>query len=656
MGFKNPLKLLYRIYWRLWMKNKQTLGFQTEVKQMLHLVVHSLYSNKEIFLRELISNASDALDKLRFLALSNADLYENDSNLQISMDYNEKLKTITIKDNGVGMSWDEAVENLGTIAKSGTKEFLSQLSGESSKDSQLIGQFGVGFYSAFIVADNVTVKSRRAGAKAEEGIIWESSGDGNFTIENTVLPQRGTEIILHLKADETEFASDWRLKSIISKYSDHICWPIVMKKSSVNESSEDDENAEKKEVTDKPAEFETVNKATALWTLQKSDISDEDYKTLYKHISHDYQDPLIWAHNHVEGKQEYTSLLYVPAHAPFDMWQQEHKHGLKLYVKRVFILDETVQFLPRYLRFIKGIIDANDLPLNISREILQDNKQVEAIKAASTKRVLGMLEKLSTDDKEQYQKFWDEFGLVLKEGPIEDFANKEAIAKLLRFATTHVDSSKQSISLEEYVNRMQETQDKIYYITASSYNAAKNSPHLEIFKKKGIEVLLLSDKVDEWLVGYLSEFSGKKLQSISKGKIELDKQEATSTEEKEQEESLAPMLKQIKEALGPLVKDVIPTNRLTDSPACIVAAEDDMGLEMKRILLAAGQKVPETQPVFEINPKHPLIIRLHDIHDDNHFNEWVKVLFEQSILAEGGQLDNPADFVARVNKLLLSPA
>ncbi|MCL9684604.1 molecular chaperone HtpG [Legionella maioricensis] len=617
---------------------QQTMGFQTEVKQMLHLVVHSLYSNKEIFLRELISNASDALDKLRFLALSNGTLFENDSDLKITIQSNEKLKTITINDNGIGMSWDEAVENLGTIAKSGTKEFMSQLTGESAKDSQLIGQFGVGFYSAFIVADKVTVKSRRAGLKAEEGIVWESSGDGEFTIGYEKKATRGTEITLHLKAEDDEFLSDWRIRSIISKYSDHICWPIVMKKT-----SEDDKKTD---------EFETVNKATALWTMQKSEISDEEYKLLYKHISHDYLDPLTWSHNHVEGKHEYITLLYIPSHAPYDMWQQEVKHGLKLYVKRVFIMDDATQFLPRYLRFVKGIVDASDLPLNVSREILQDNKQVESIRAACTKRVLSMLEKMSTSDKENYQKFWDEFGLVLKEGPVEDFANKESIAKLLRFATTMSGSEKQEVTLDEYVSRMKEGQDKIYYITASSYNAAKHSPHLEIFKKKGIEVLLLSDKIDEWLVGYMNEFAGKKLQSISKGKVELG--DESTDQIKEQEKTLEPLIKHIKTVLNERVKDVLVTNRLTDSPACIIADEQDMGLEMQRILQAAGQQVPTSKPIFEINPDHALIKRLHDIQDDTQFELWVTMLFEQAVLAEGGQLDNPADFVNRVNKLLVS--
>ncbi|MDR3501968.1 MAG: molecular chaperone HtpG [Legionella sp.] len=616
---------------------QQTMGFQTEVKQMLHLVVHALYSNKEIFLRELISNASDALDKLRFLALSDGALFENDSDLKISIHVNEKLKTITITDNGIGLSWDEAVANLGTIAKSGTKEFMSQLTGENAKDSQLIGQFGVGFYSAFIVADKVTVKSRRAGLKPEEGIVWESNGEGEFSIASETKATRGTEITLHIKAEDDEFLSDWRLRNIISKYSDHICWPIVMEKRG-------EENKDSHEM-------ETVNKATALWTMQKSEISEEDYKLLYKHISHDFQDPLTWSHNHVEGKNDYISLLYIPAHAPYDLWQHENKHGLKLYVKRVFIMDDATQFLPRYLRFIKGIVDASDLPLNVSREILQDNKQVESIRSACTKRVLSMLEKMSTQDKETYQKFWNEFGLVLKEGPVEDFANRDAIAKLLRFASTKSASEKQEVTLEEYVSRMKEGQDKIYYITASSYNAAKHSPHLEIFNKKGIEVLLLSDRVDEWLVGYLSEFDGKKLQSISKGKVELG--DESEEQIKEQEKTLEPMLNHIKKVLDAKVKDVLVTNRLTDSPACIVADEQDMNLEMQRILQAAGQQVPESKPVFEINPEHALIKRLHDIQDDSLFELWVTMLFEQAVLAEGGQLDNPADFISRVNKLLV---
>ena len=630
-------------------KKQQTMGFQTEVKKMLHLVVHSLYSNKEIFLRELISNASDALDKLRFLALSNASLYEKDPDLRITIEFNESLKTLTISDNGIGMTWDEAVTNLGTIAKSGTEEFLSHLTGEQAKDSGLIGQFGVGFYSAFIVADKVVLKSRRAGEPLANGIVWESSGEGEFTIDSCNKEDRGTQITLHLKSDAEEFLSDWRIRNIITKYADHISWPIVMKGLPKTSNSEED----KKEIEESETTFEAVNKATALWTLQKSDISDDAYKSLYKHISHDYQDPLCWTHNHVEGKHEYISLLYIPGHAPYDLWQHEVKHGLKLYVKRVFIMDDAAQFLPRYLRFIKGIVDASDLPLNVSRELLQDNKQVENIKSACTKRILTMLEKMSSDEPETYQKFWKEFGLVLKEGPVEDFANRETLAKLLRFTTTSSENEEQTVSLTDYVSRMQENQDKIYYITASSYNAAKNSPHLEIFKKKNIEVLLLSDRIDEWLTGHLGEFEGKKLQSISKGKVDLDNDE---TEVKEQEKSLEPMLKQIKSILEDRAKDVHLTNRLTDSPACIVADENDMGLEMQRILQAAGQALPAVKPIFEINPDHQLIKRLHTIEDDVHFEKLTLVLFEQAVIAEGGQLDNPADFVRRVNELLIASA
>lgn len=628
-------------------KKQQTMGFQTEVKKMLHLVVHSLYSNKEIFLRELISNASDALDKLRFLALSDASLYEKDSNLRIGIEFDEKTKTLKITDNGIGLTWDEAVENLGTIAKSGTEDFLSKLTGDESKDSNLIGQFGVGFYSAFIVADKVTLKSRKAGHPATDGIVWESEGEGEFSIKAGKKATRGTEITLHIKEDAEEFLSDWRIRNIITKYSDHISWPIEMK-GLPEAAPEGEEEAETKA---KEPEFETVNKATALWTQQKSEVSAEQYKELYKHITKDFQDPLSWAHNHVEGKHEYISLLYIPSHAPYDLWNQEVKHGLKLYVKRVFIMDDAAQFLPNYLRFVKGIVDASDLPLNVSREILQDNKKVDNIRAACTKRILSMLEKMSTNEPEDYKKFWKEFGLVLKEGPVEDFANREAIAKLLRFATTANDSDEQSVSLDEYVSRMQENQDKIYYITASSYNAAKNSPHLEIFRKKGIEVLLLSDRIDEWLTGHLAEYEGKKLQSISKGKVDLDVDE---TEVKEQEKSLEPMLKQIKSILETRVKDVHLTNRLTDSPACIVADENDMGFEMQRILQSAGQNLPESKPIFEINPDHDLIKRLHAIEDDVKFEQLTVVLFEQAVIAEGGQLDNPADFVRRMNELLVS--
>ncbi len=639
------------------MSDKQTLGFQTEVKQLMNLVVHSLYSNREIFLRELVSNASDALDKLRFLALSNGSLYEQDSDLKITVVCDEKNKTITISDNGIGMTREEAIDHLGTIAKSGTKEFLSGLTGDQVKDSHLIGQFGVGFYSAFIVADKVTVKSRKAGLDASMGVVWESQGDGEFTLENTQKASRGTDIILHLKPEEEEFASDWRIKSIITKYSDHIAWPIEMPKAKPVEAAESDK--EKSAEEEQKTEFESVNKATALWTLSKSEISDDEYKAFYKHVGHDFQDPLAWLHNQVEGKQEYTSLLYIPSQAPFDLWHHDAKYGLKLYVKRVFIMDGAEQFLPRYLRFVKGIIDCNDLPLNVSREILQDNKLIDTIRTASVKRLLGFLEKLAQDDKEKYQQFWDAFGLVLKEGPIEDFANREKIAKLLRFSSTHDGKDKPDVSLDDYIGRMKEGQDKIYYITASSFNAAKNSPHLEYFNKKGIEVLLLSDRVDEWLVGHLSEFEGKKLQSVTKGKLDLDKPAESAKEgeesEKKAEENMQfnSLLEQVKKVLEKRIKEARLTDRLTDSPACIVADDHDMDLEMQRILKMSGQKIPETKPILEINPNHPLIERLNTETDDERFADWAYLLLDQAILAEGGVLDEPALFVARMNRVFL---
>jgi molecular chaperone HtpG len=636
------------------MSDKQTLGFQTEVKQLMNLVVHSLYSNREIFLRELVSNASDALDKLRFLALSNGSLYEQDSNLKIAIVCDEKNKTITISDNGIGMTREDAADHLGTIAKSGTKEFISGLTGDQAKDSHLIGQFGVGFYSAFIVADKVTVISRKAGLEPSMGVIWESTGDGQYTLETTTKETRGTDIILHLKKEEEEFLSDWRLKSIITKYSDHIAWPIEMPKAK----KVDEESKEEKAVEEEKTEFESVNKATALWTLSKSEISDEEYKAFYKHVGHDFQDPLAWLHNQVEGKQEYTSLLYIPAQAPFDLWHPDAKYGLKLYVKRVFIMDGAEQFLPRYLRFVKGIVDCNDLPLNVSREILQDNKLIETIKTASVKRILGFLEKLAQDDKEKYQQFWNAFGLVLKEGPIEDFANREKVAKLLRFSSTKESKETPDVSFDDYIARMKEGQNKIYYITASSFNAAKSSPHLEYFNKKGIEVLLLSDRVDEWLVGHLSEVEGKKLQSITKGKLDLDKTDEVSNEEKQAEEAkekeqFSSLLEQVKKILEVRVKDVRLTDRLTDSPACIVADDHDMDLEMQRILKMSGQKIPESKPILELNPSHPLVERLNSETDDDRLNDWAYILLDQAILAEGGVLDEPASFVARMNRVFL---
>lgn len=625
----------------------ETLGFQTEVKQLLHLVIHSLYSNKEIFLRELISNASDAADKLRFAALSEPALYENTPELKVTVSFDKDTRTLTIADTGIGMSRQDVIDHLGTIAKSGTREFLAALTGDQAKDAQLIGQFGVGFYSAFIVADKVTVNTRRAGLAAEEGVRWESAGEGEYSIETITKHERGTEIVLHLKKDEDEFLDDWRLRHIIRKYSDHILLPVQMlKPAPVAEEGQEEQPS---------TEFETVNKATALWTLSKNEIKDEEYKEFYKHVSHDFEDPLVWAHNKVEGKQEYTSLLYVPKRAPFDLWNRDKQHGLKLYVRRVFIMDDADQFMPLYLRFIKGVIDSNDLPLNISREILQSNKQIDSMRAALTKRVLSLLEKLAQDDKEQYATFWSEFGQVIKEGPGEDFANKELIAKLLRFASTHTDETTQSVSLDDYISRMKPGQDKIYYITADTFAAAKSSPHLEIFRKKGIEVLLLSERVDEWLVSHLHEYEGKSLQSVAKGALDLgdldDKED--KEEQKKVEDEFEGILKQVKEVLADKVKEVRITHRLTESPACLVADEHEMNMHMQRILKAAGQNIPTTKPIFELNPIHPLVQRLKHEQDDNRFSEWTNILFDQATLAEGAQLEDPAQFVKRLNSLLL---
>lgn len=622
---------------------KQTLGFETEVKQILHLMVHSLYSNKEIFLRELISNASDACDKLRFAAVEQAEWYEGDSNLQIKITVNKEANTLTIQDNGIGMSRDEVIQNLGTIAKSGTKEFLASLSKEQLKDNHLIGQFGVGFYSAFMVADKVSVLTRKAGASPETGVCWESGGEGHYTLENTTLAKRGTEITLHLKKDEQEFLDDWRLRSIIHKYSDHIAWPIVMQKPATDDNKSDE------------AEFETINRAKALWTLSKSEIKDEDYQEFYKHISHDFEAPLAWSHNRVEGKHEYTTLLYIPARAPFDLWQRDQAYGLKLYVNRVFILDKAEQFLPLYLRFVKGIVDSKDLPLNVSREILQNHKLIDTIRGACTKKVLSLLEKMAKDEAEKYAKFWAEFGKVLKEGPAEDYANKEQIAKLLRFASTQNDTEAQTVALDDYLARMKEGQEAIYYITADSFAAAKNSPHLEIFRKKGIEVLLLSDRIDEWLVSHLNEYQGKPLRSIARGDLDLGKLEQSEEkeEQKKVEDQYASLVKQVKEALTEKVKEVRITHRLTTSPACVVADANDMSIQMQRMLKAAGQDVPTSKPILELNPEHPFISKLRDEQDDEKFKEWSHILLDQALLAEGSQLDNPADFVQRLNKMLL---
>ena len=629
---------------------KETLGFQTEAKQLLQLMIHSLYSNKEVFLRELISNASDAADKLRFEALSNSALYENDSDLAVHVEFDADAKTITIRDNGIGMSRDDVIGHLGTIARSGTAEFLRNLSGDQKKDSQLIGQFGVGFYSAFIVAERVEVFTRRAGLPPEEGVHWESSGEADFSVEPFTKADRGTTVVLHLRAEDAEFADNWRIRSTIKKYSDHISIPVLMRKPVADE----DKDGKEKNKTAAP-EFETINNATALWTRPRNEISDDEYKAFYKHVSHDFEEPLTWSHNKVEGKQEYSSLLYVPKRAPFDMWNRDKPRGLKLYVQRTFIMDDAEQFLPLYLRFIKGVVDSSDLPLNVSREILQQNAQVEAMRSALTKRVLDMLEKFSKAEPEKYQDFWSEFGQVLKEGPAEDFANKEKIAKLLRFATTHTNSDKQDQSLDDYVSRMKDGQEKIYYIAAENFNTASNSPHLEVFRKKGIEVVLLSDRVDEWLMGHLAEFAGKPLQDVGKGELDLGKLEDES--EKQEKEKLEKehqsLLERAQKALEGKVEKVRVTNRLTDSPACLVVGSYDMGAQMRRILEAAGQKVPDSKPTLELNPAHPLVGKLENESDEDRFGDLIEVLFDQAQLAEGGQLKDPAAYVRKLNKLLL---
>ncbi|EJD6082263.1 MULTISPECIES: molecular chaperone HtpG [Providencia] len=621
------------------MKGQETRGFQSEVKQLLQLMIHSLYSNKEIFLRELISNASDAADKLRFRALSKPELYENDGELRVRISADKDQGTLTISDNGIGMSREEVIDNLGTIAKSGTKAFLESLGTDQAKDSQMIGQFGVGFYSAFIVADKVTVRSRAAGAPADEGVFWESAGEGEYTITDIEKAERGTEITLHLRDDEKEFLDNWRLRSVISKYSDHIALPVEI----------EDKNEEDGTVT-----WEKINQAKALWTRSKSDISDEEYVEFYKHISHDYADPLTWTHNRVEGKQEYTSLLYVPSQAPFDLWNRDQQHGLKLYVQRVFIMDDAEQFMPNYLRFIRGVLDSNDLPLNVSREILQDSALTRSLRSALTKRVLQMLEKLAKTDAEKYQTFWQQFGLVMKEGPAEDMANGETIAKLLRFATTQTDSSVQNVSLEDYVSRMVEGQDKIYYITADSYAAAKGSPHLELFRKKGIEVLLLSDRIDEWMMNYLSEFDGKQFQSVSKADESLDKlADENKAEQEEADKQLAPFVERVKSFLGERVKDVKLTHRLTDTPAIVTTNADEMSTQMAKLFAAAGQAAPEVKYNFELNPAHPLVKKASEVSDESVFADWVDVLLDQALLAERGTLEDPNLFIRKINELLL---
>ncbi|NNN70260.1 molecular chaperone HtpG [Vibrio sp. 3-2(1)] len=624
--------------------NKETRGFQSEVKQLLHLMIHSLYSNKEIFLRELISNASDAADKLRFQALSNADLYQGDANLGVKLSFDTQANTLTISDNGIGMSREDVIEHLGTIAKSGTAEFFSKLSQDQSKDSQLIGQFGVGFYSAFIVADAVTVRTRAAGLPANEAVQWYSQGEGEYTVESINKESRGTDIILHMREEGKEFLSEWRLRDVISKYSDHIGIPV-----SIQTKVRDDEGNETEET-----QWEQINKAQALWTRSKSEISDEEYQEFYKHVSHDYADPLVWSHNRVEGKNDYTSLLYIPAKAPWDMMNRDHKSGLKLYVQRVFIMDDAAQFMPSYLRFVRGLIDSNDLPLNVSREILQDNKVTQSLRNACTKRVLTMLERMVSNDADKYQTFWKEFGLVLKEGPAEDFANKEKIASLLRFASTEVDSAEQTVSLAAYVERMKEGQDKIYYLTADSYAAAKNSPHLEQFKAKGIEVILMFDRIDEWLMNYLTEFDGKMFQSITKAGLDLSQfeDEAEKEKHKETEEEFKSVVERTKQYLGDRVKEVRTTFKLASTPAVVVTDDYEMGTQMAKLLAAAGQPVPEVKYILELNPEHALVKRMADEADEQVFGRWVEVLLGQATLAERGSMEDPSQFLTAINQLL----
>ncbi|HJW25837.1 MAG TPA: molecular chaperone HtpG [Rhodocyclaceae bacterium] len=626
-------------------EQKETLGFQTEVKQLLHLMIHSLYSNKEIFLRELVSNASDACDKLRFEALNNAALYGDDSELKIRVAFDQAARTLTISDNGIGLSREEAIAHLGTIAKSGTREFFSSLTGDQAKDAHLIGQFGVGFYSSFIVADKVTVISRRAGLPADQAVKWESAGAGDFSVEMVDKAGRGTDVVLHLREGEDDFLNGWKLKSIIRKYSDHITLPILMKK------DEWDKDKGEQVVTD---EDETVNQASALWARPKSEVTEEQYKEFYKHVAHDFEDPLAWTHARVEGKQEYTQLLYIPSRAPFDLWDRKARHGVKLYVRRVFIMDDAEQLMPLYMRFVRGVVDSSDLPLNVSREILQQSKDIDAIRNGCSRKVIALLEDMAENDKEKYAQFWENFGQVLKEGVGEDFANKDKIAGLLRFASTHTDTPEQTVSLKDYIGRMKEGQEKVYYVTAETFNAARNSPHLEIFRKKGIEVLLLSDRVDEWVVGHLTEFEGKPLQSVAKGGLDLGKleDEAEKKEAEKAADEYKELLDKIKASLGDKVKDVRVTHRLTDSPSCLVSDEHDVSGNLARLLKAAGQQAPDVKPILEINPNHPAVQRLK--YEESRFDDWAALLFEQGMLAEGGQLDDPAGFVKRINDLMLA--
>lgn len=632
-------------------KNVEQHGFQTEVKQLLNLMIHSLYSNKEIFLRELISNASDAADKLRFKALQNNNLFENDADLHVRVRVNKETRTLTISDNGIGMSKDEAMTNLGTIAKSGTKDFFSQLSGDETKDSQLIGQFGVGFYSAFIVADRVTVQSRAAGAEASAGVEWQSAGDGEFTLADIEKASRGTDIILHLRDDADEFLDSWNLRQIITRYSDHLNIPVQM----WQEEQPEREGADGEKIPAQPGKWETINAGQALWLRDRSEVSDEEYQEFYKSLAHDFDDALVWSHNKVEGNHEYTSLLYIPQRAPFDLWNRDAQKGIKLYVQRVFIMDDAEQFMPPYLRFVRGLIDSNDLPLNVSREILQDNKVTRAMRSASTRRVLSMLSKLAQDDQTAYGKFWDAFGQVLKEGPAEDQSNRERIAELLRFASTDTDSPEQRVALDDYISRMPEGQDKIYYIVADSFEAARNNPSLEIFRKKGVEVLLLSDRIDEWLMSHLPNFKEKSFQSVTRGDLDLgdlDK-EADKEAQAATEEAFKPVVERFSQVLGDKVKLVRSTHRLTDSPACIVTDEHDMSTQMAKLMEAAGQKVPETKYIFELNPEHPLLARIAEETDEERFTEWAELLLEQATLTERGNLKDPSRFVRRMNELLL---
>lgn len=621
---------------------KETLSFQTEVKQLLQLMIHSLYSNKEIFLRELISNASDACDKLRFEGLSDEALFEGNPDLNIHVAFDKEARTITIADNGIGMNRQEVMDNIGTIASSGTRKFLEKLSGDQARDAQLIGQFGVGFYSSFIVADKVTVETRRAGLGAEHGVRWESSGEGEYSLENIELADRGTRVTLHLREGEDEFLDNFRLRNIITTYSDHISLPIFMNKL-------DDEG----NVAD---EQETVNKANALWTRSKSDISEEEYREFYKHVAHDFDEPLDWIHNRVEGTQDYTTLFYIPKRAPFDLYDRDRRYGVKLYVKRVFIMDDAEQLMPNYLRFIRGIVDSDDLPLNVSREILQHNKQIDTIRNASVKRVLSHLAKLSKDKPEEYKTIWQEFGRVLKEGPAEDFANKEKIAGLFRFASTNNDTDVEDVSLDDYISRMQEGQDKIYFITGDSYAAVKNSPHLELFRKKGIEVLLMHDRVDEWMMSFMYEYDGKAFINIAKGELDLGELEDKDEKEKAEKaaEDYKPLLGKMKETLQDKVKEVRVSHRLTTSPSCLVVEQQDMAVSMQKILKQAGHNVPEIEPILEINTEHPLVKKLNDEQDSDKFADWTNILFDQAFLSEGGQLEDPAAFVSRMNELLLS--